>query len=72
MRQRELGGPGGSLSVCLPCDRRREEVRVSIRGHTHRRSSVLSRSKTLDNTRSLGMPYGCSPWKGTAASFFVP
>lgn len=35
-------------------------------------SSVFSRSRILETTRSFGMPYGCSPWKGTAASFFVP
>ena len=33
---------------------------------------MFSRSRTLETTRSLGMPYGWSPWKGTAASFFVP
>ena len=33
---------------------------------------MFSRSRTLETTRSFGMPYGCSPWKGTAASFFVP
>ena len=40
--------------------------------YTQSLSSVVSRSRTLETTRSFGMPYGWSPWKGTAASFFVP
>jgi hypothetical protein len=44
----------------------------SCRCHTQSFSSVFSRSMILGTTRSAGIPYGCSPWKGVAASVFDP